>query len=508
MPLNANLLSSDSPSSIARQQGLARLKLKGSCNIFDEKRLRNTEPGTGSKMSDPSTDPKWTQLILDSIADGVFTVDREGRITSFNRAAEEITGFSREEAIGQFCHEIFRANICFEDCPLRRTAETQERIVNLEVNILNRQNREIPISISTAQIRDEEGRVIGAVETFRDLSLIRQLQQEVSGKYRFQDIVSRSKAFARIFQVLPDIAASDATVLLHGESGTGKELFASAIHQLSRRKGGPFIKVNCGALPETLLESELFGYKRGAFTDAKKDKPGRFKLAEGGTLFLDEVGDLSLGTQVKLLRVLERKEYEPLGGTKTEKADVRIVAATNVSLEELLAKKRFREDLYYRLNVMRIEIPPLRERPEDIPLLVEHFLHRLNRKFQKQVRAVSEKAMKILLNHTYPGNVRELQNILEHAMILCKGVEILPRHLPGYLLRTTGGSQVQAVTASGAELLKEKEKEAILSVLKRHGGKIGLAAKDLGIHRSTLWRKMKRLELASREIVSRLQQLQ
>lgn len=453
-----------------------------------------------SPRRDPASDPRWTELILDSIGDGVFTVDPEGRITSFNRAAEEITGFKRDEAIGQYCHEIFRANICFEDCPLRRTAQTQERIVNLEVNILNRENREIPISISTAQIRDEEGRVIGAVETFRDLSLIHDLQKEVEGRYRFQDIVSRSRTFARLFQVLPDIATSDATVLLHGESGTGKELFASAIHQLSRRKNGPFVKVNCGALPETLLESELFGYKKGAFTDAKTDKPGRFKLAEGGTLFLDEVGDLSPGTQVKLLRVLERKEYEPLGAVKTEKADVRIVAATNVVLEKLVKERRFREDLYYRLNVVRLDIPPLRERPEDIPLLIEHFLHRLNRRLGKQVRGISEKAMKILLSHNYPGNVRELQNILEHAMILCKGVEIQPRHLPASLTRGRSRPSSAPLCQPGFQILREKEREALLAVLERHKGRISEAAEDLGIHRSTLWRKMKRLGILEPEV--------
>jgi PAS domain S-box-containing protein len=457
-------------------------------------------------MWDASRDPRWTSLILDSIGDGVFTIDREGKITSFNRAAEEITGFSREEAIGQYCHEIFRANICFEDCPLRRTAQTKERIVNLEVTILSKDNREIPISISTAQIVDEQGQVIGAVETFRDLSLIRQLQEEVSGRYRFEDIVSRSKAFSRIFQVLPDIAQSDSTVLLCGESGTGKELFASAIHNLSKRCKGPFVKVNCGALPETLLESELFGYKRGAFTGAVADKPGRFKIAEGGTLFLDEVGDLSLGTQVKLLRVLERKEYEPLGGIKTERADVRIVAATNLDLEELVARKRFREDLYYRLNVVRIDIPPLRERPEDIPLLIEHFLHRLNRKMGKQVRRLSDKALQILLDYTYPGNVRELQNILEHAMILCKGVEIQPRHLPAYLTRRTPlTSPPLSQTLAGAEILREKEKEAILSVLQRSSFRLSEAAKDLGIHRSTLWRKMKRLGIEKPRSVAKSQ---
>jgi|YNPNPStandDraft_1061719.scaffolds.fasta_scaffold00715_4 PAS domain S-box-containing protein len=445
------------------------------------------------RVSDPYRDPQWTRLVLDSIADGVFTVDREGRITSFNRAAEQITGFSREEAIGQFCHEIFRANICFEACPLQRTAKTHENIVNLEVNILNRENREIPVSISTSLIRDKEGEVIGCVESFRDLSLIRELQKEISERYSFEEIISRSKAFSRIFQVLPDIAESEATVLLCGESGTGKELFASAIHNRSRRKGGPFVKVNCGAVPESLLESELFGYKKGAFTDARQDKPGRFKLAQGGTLFLDEIGDLSPGTQVKLLRVLERKEYEPLGAVRTERADVRILAATNRDLEAMVSAGTFREDLYYRLNVIRLEIPPLRERPEDIPLLIEHFLHRFNRMMGKQVRGVSEKALKVLLNHPYPGNVRELQNILEHAMILCKGVEIQRSHLPAYLLKEPAEPFLPGRSSPGRQILREKEREAILAVLRRHGGRVGAAARDMCMHRSTLWRKMRQL---------------
>jgi PAS domain S-box-containing protein len=446
-----------------------------------------------SSFIDPTKDTYWTNLILDSIADGVFTVDREGRITSFNRAAEQITGFSREEALGQYCHEIFRANICFETCPLKRTAETEESIVNVEVNILNRENREIPISISTAVIRDDAGQAIGAVETFRDLSLIKELHQEISKRYSFQDIISRSKAFSRIFDQLPDVAESDATVLLQGESGTGKELFASAVHHLSHRNDGPFVKANCGAVPETLLESELFGYKRGAFTGAHRDKPGRFKLAEGGTLFLDEIGDISLGIQVKLLRVLERKEYEPLGGIRTEKADVRIVAATNRDLGDLVARGQFRDDLYYRLNVIRLEIPPLRERPEDIPLLLEHFIHRLNRRMGKQVRGVSENALEILLNHAYPGNVRELQNIIEHAMILCKGMEIQPEHLPNHLQKPRGPLLHWDPSFKGSEILRDKEKEALLAVIRRHEGRVGEAAQDLGVHRSTLWRKMKRL---------------
>ncbi|MBW1981335.1 MAG: sigma 54-interacting transcriptional regulator [Deltaproteobacteria bacterium] len=448
-------------------------------------------------MKEP--DPAWTKYILDSIADGVFTVDCEGRITSFNKAAETITGFRREEAIGQYCHEIFRANVCFEACPLKHTTETSENIVNLEVNILNRQNKQIPISISTAIVKDDKGKIMGAVETFRDLSLIKQLRKEISSRYSFQDILSRSKPMLELFGILPDVAESEATVLIEGESGTGKELFATALHNLSPRRDGPFIKVNCGAVPETLLESELFGYKKGAFTDAKRDKPGRFQQAQGGTIFLDEIGDMSKGTQVKLLRVLERKEYEPLGSNKTEKADVRIITATNRDLMAMMQRGEFREDLFFRINVIRLRIPPLRERREDIPILIDHFIDIMNLKLSRQVRRVSRSALKILMNYDFPGNVRELQNIVEHSVILSKGIEIQPRHLPAYLIekgRPPGRSSASSEQHDLATL-QELERELIRKALERHQGSITGAARDLGIHRSTLWRKMKKYQLTS-----------
>jgi PAS domain S-box-containing protein len=444
--------------------------------------------------------PAWTQLILDSIADGVFTVDQQGRVTSFNKAAERITGFSEKEAIGQYCHEIFRANTCFEACPLKHTAETAETIVNLEVNILNRDNKEIPISISTAVVRDESGNVVGAVETFRDLSLIKQLRKEISSNYSFQDILGRSKSMLELFQILPDISQSDATVLLEGESGTGKELFAAAIHNLSSREKKPLIKVNCAALPETLLESELFGYKKGAFTDAKSDKPGRFRQANGGTILLDEIGDMSKGTQVKLLRVLEQKEFEPLGSTKTEKVDVRIIAATNRDLMEMMHRREFREDLFFRINVIRLNIPPLRERREDIPLLIDHFMERINLKQSKQIKKVSPSALKTILDYDFPGNVRELENIIEHAMILTKGIEIQSRHLPAYLSRDMVEHPPQDAVVAGRNLavLEEVERDLIVQALERHGGSTAAAAEELGIHRSTLWRKIKRYGIATR----------
>jgi len=424
-------------------------------------------------------------IILDSIADGVFTVDKEWRITSFNKSAERITGFSQEEAIGQYCNEIFRTNVCLERCALRETMETKQNIVNKELNILDKYNQEVPVSISTAVLRDGKGKIIGGVETFRDLSLIKELDKEIHEKYSFQDIISKHPSMISIFRILPDIARSAATVLIQGESGTGKELFAQAIHNLSPRREGPLVKVNCGALPETLLESELFGYRKGAFTDAKRDKPGRFQLVEGGTIFLDEIGDIPPGIQAKLLRVLEGKEFEPLGGTTTLKADVRVVTATNKDLQKLVTLGQFRDDLFYRLNVVKIELPSLKDRRTDIPLLIEHFIGKFNKKIGKEIKGVSEEVMNILMNCAYPGNIRELENIIEHAFILCKGTHILKEHLPRYL-------HDQKTLVPEKKSIQKLEEEHIIHTLNTCGGNMAKAAEELGIHRTTLWRKLKR----------------
>jgi PAS domain S-box-containing protein len=433
-----------------------------------------------------------TQTILDSIADGVMTVDPNFRIISFNKAAARITGFCKEEALGQYCRDIFRSNLCASSCPTKESITTGKELTDIEETILNKQNREVPLNVSTNVWRDQNGNPIGGILVFRDLTPITELKKELLGKYSFQDIISKNKVFLELFQILPDIAKSDATVLITGESGTGKELVAKALHQLSSRRERPFIEVNCGALPETLLESELFGYKRGAFTDAKQDKPGRFKLAERGTLFLDEIGDISLGIQSKLLRVLETKEYEPLGGTRTEKADVRVVSATNKNLWSQVQSGEFREDLYYRLNLFPIEIPPLRDRPEDIPLLIDHFLTRFNHTKGRTIAGLAHSAMEILLNHAYPGNVRELQNIIEHAFILCKTSHIGPGCLPAYLRK----KDLHKNNGKGKKALDEFERELIVETLQKHDGKLQETANEMGIHRATLWRKMKKMKIA------------
>ncbi len=431
------------------------------------------------------------EIILNSIADGVFTIDLQQRVTSFNRAAELITGISRKQAIGQKCFDVFHANICQGSCAMENTLRTGKPIIDLNITILNSAGRVIPVSVSTAVLIDKNGAVIGGVETFRDLSAIEEMRKEIAKQYSFQDIVSKHHEIQKIFNILPDIAKSGSTVLIEGPSGSGKELFARAIHNQSNRARGPYVVVNCGALPDTLLESELFGYVKGAFTDAKQDKPGRFARAEGGTLFLDEIGDLPLSVQVKLLRVLQNGEYEPLGATKPLKANVRIIAATNQNLTRLLSEGKFREDLYYRLNVIKITLPPLARRREDIPLLVNHFIQKFNAKMEKKITAVSPDVMAFFMSYDFPGNIRELENIIEHAFVLCRESMITLEHLPQELKAQTVAAE--ATRAAPQPRLKEAEALVIIETLRKYGGNRGLAAKELGIDRTTLWRKMKKL---------------
>ena len=434
------------------------------------------------------------EIILDSIADGVFTVDGNWNITSFNRAAEQITGISREQAVGQKCFDVFHANICEAACALRATMESGRQRVDRRVNILNIRGEKTPVSISTAVLRNESGEVIGGVETFRDLSAVELLRREISERYTFRDIISKNHEIRRILDILPDIATSNSTVLIEGPTGSGKELFAKAIHDLSGRARRKYVAVNCGALPDTLLESEMFGYTKGAFTDAKKDKPGRFSLAEGGTLFLDEIGDISTALQVKLLRVLQEREYEPLGATSTVKTNARVITATNKPLADLVARGTFREDLYYRLNVLRIVLPPLAQRREDIPLLADHFVRKFSVQQGKRIEGISDEALGALMSCEFPGNVRQLQNVLEHAVVLCRGDQIEVDCLPEDLVQETPGAS-SGGPKKGAGPLLEAEATAILQTLRRHDGHRGKTAKELGIDKTTLWRKMKKYDI-------------
>lgn len=445
------------------------------------------------KSSSEQEKPTATDAILESISDGVFTVDKEWRVTSFNRAAEKITGVSRKEAIGRRCAEVFRSSMCGAECALQKTLKTGRPIIGKSGYIINADGERMPISISTAVIRDADGKVTGGAEVFRDLSEVDALRRELEGRVRVGELVSRSQVMQKLFEVLPAIAASPSTVLIQGETGTGKELMARTLHSLSPRKEGPFIAVNCGALPDTLLESELFGYKAGAFTGAAKDKPGRFALAKGGTLFLDEIGEISPALQVRLLRVLQERVYEPLGSTRSEKADVRVIVATNRDLLERCRAGAFREDLYYRVNVVRVELPPLRRRQEDIPLLAEQFISRFNRLQNKTVGGIAPEALSLLMAHDWPGNVRELENVIERAFILCGTGRIELSHLPDTL---TGAATSRPAKGAGLREAREAlDAQAIQAALEHTGGNRLAAAKQLGIHKTTLFRKIRALGL-------------
>jgi len=438
-------------------------------------------PDSGDGLS-----PERFEAVLRSISDGVFTIDLNGTITCFNRAAEEITGVSREQAIGRTCRTIFRSDICEEACALRYTIEHNEPVVDLMVHIRDANDVEIPVSISTALFRDRSGKVVGGVETFRDLRQVEVLRKKVEKSYTFRDIVSKSEAMKRVLETLPTIAASNSTVLITGESGTGKELVARAIHDLSERSSGPFVPVNSAGIPDTLMEAELFGYEAGAFTGAVKAKPGRFARAEGGTLFLDEIGELPMHLQAKLLRVLQEHAYEPLGGIRPVKSDVRIVAATNRDLDERITHDAFRRDLYYRINIFQIELPPLRSRMGDISLLINHFIQRLNAEQNKRIVGLSTRALSILMHYDWPGNVRELQNAIEHAFILSPGPLIDAGHLPKALIPTR-------IPENTPGTLDDLERSFILSVLEQNNYNREATARQLGIHKTTFFRKVRKL---------------
>jgi len=428
---------------------------------------------------------KNCHIIFDSIEEGVFTVDLDWCITAFNRAAEKITGIQREKAVGRPCLEIFCTNICKTDCVLRKVLNTNIPVVNMPVYIIRSDAKRIPISVNATILRDSKGNIIGGVETFRDLSDLSKLKKSFHKHYSFGNIVSKNEKMLEIFSNLFLISESDCTVLIEGATGTGKELLARAVHNNSPQKNGPFIPVNCGALPNTLIESELFGYKAGAFTDAKSDKPGRFELAQNGTIFLDEIGDIPRSLQNRLLRVLEENVYEPLGSIKPAKTNARIIAATNRELDKLVEKNKFREDLFFRINVMKLTLPELAKRKEDIPLLVDHFIQRFNREKKKNILGVTQEAMAALILYDWPGNIREVENAIEHAFVLCREELIVLRHLPDEIL-----SKINSTLAATGTTLKEIEKNAILQSLHRNNWKRAVTAKELEINKNTLRRKI------------------
>lgn len=445
---------------------------------------------------DEKLDKRLLPAVLNSVSCGVLTTDANLRITSFNRSAELITGWTESEVLGRECSDILRPADGHSFCPLRNSLTTGESFGPEILQLLSRDERVVPVRVHAQVLHDSRGRVVGGVQSFGDMSTIVALRKKLENRFVFHEIISQNRRMMRIFDILPRIADNASTVLLRGESGTGKELFARAIHELSPRSQASFIAVNCAALPDNLLEAELFGYVKGAFTDARQDRTGRISAAHGGTLFLDEIGDVPLPVQVKLLRFLQDHKYEPLGSNRTQQADVRVIAATHRNLEEMIRREQFRTDFYYRLNVITLDIPPLRERIEDIPLLVDHFRDSWSLVNDKPVGEITPEAMRLLMKHHFPGNVRELENLIEQAAVMAAGAPITPDLFPLRLRKSVQGTA--GIIAGGAGSLspvEEAERDAIQKALHQTEGAKIEAAKLLGISRATLWRKMKKYGL-------------
>ncbi|MGC1401375.1 MAG: sigma 54-interacting transcriptional regulator [Thermodesulfobacteriota bacterium] len=445
-------------------------------------------------FTDPALLPQMPTLgfdsLLEQLAEGIFTINSRWRIISFNQTAEKITGYRRDEVLGRFCWEIFRSDLCQSDCPLRLTLETGLTRLDQDVRMLDKQGTKLPVLVNTSVVRDRSGLVVGAVESFRPLIELQEKLESTPRRHFLSDIIGKSPSMTRIFEMLPDLAASDVSVLIQGESGTGKELIAKAIHNQSPYKEGPFVAVNCSALAESLLESELFGHEKAAFTGAVRSKVGRFELARGGTLFLDEIGELKPELQVKLLRVLEQKVFERVGGTRLIPMQARIISATNRDLAKALREGIFREDLFYRLRTVPITLPPLRERREDIPMLIEYFMIRLNKKYGKEVRGLDPKVLRLFMTHPWPGNVRELERILEHAYVFVKGPVIFLQNLPA-MNEFFQERKLESLPESGGAY----GRQTIQDALNRAGGRREEAAALLGVSRTSLWRKMKQCGL-------------
>ncbi|HEY7585577.1 MAG TPA: sigma 54-interacting transcriptional regulator [Candidatus Deferrimicrobiaceae bacterium] len=454
---------------------------------------------------------KMLSAILNSLSEAVLTVDRDHRISSFNRAAERLFAIDSGEALGKDCRQILRASFgpAQHDCPMGDLTEGGKPRSDVDGTLVRADGRMVPVSASWAFFEDDSGERLGFVISFRSFEEIERLAEERKGKFHLHDIVGKTPLIRQIFDMIDVVKETDSTVLVTGESGTGKGLFARAIHDLSPRREKPFVKVNCAALTETLLESELFGHVRGAFTGAIADKVGRFEAADGGTIFLDEIGEISPALQVKLLRVLQDREFERVGSSKTQRVDVRVIAATNRDLKTAMAAGQFRGDLFYRLNVIPISVPALRDRREDIPLLVDHVLKGLKRRGMERVKAVSPEAMRCLMEYPWPGNIRELENVLERGMVCAKGRVLSVEDLPGELREhcrqrresapsiTSGESSSETSPADTAGVGDEAgERGDLLRTLDACRWSRKDAATALGIDRTTLWRRMKRLGVA------------
>jgi PAS domain S-box-containing protein len=431
------------------------------------------------------------ETILDSIDDGVVTIGLDKRIKYLNRAAERLLGYSLREARGMSCATIVHCAACDNDCLLDKTFSNGQQITHYETSLKNRAGKILSVSFNTALLRDKGGQVIGEVEIIRDLSRIEALTEELKGKYSFESIIGKNHRMQEIYALIPQVAETPSAVLIQGEPGTGKELLVHAIHQKSPRRDKPFVRVGCQASTQGILASELFGHVKGAFTGALANKMGRLEMADGGTLFLDEIGGLDLYTQNRLVQVLQDGWFERVGDHQKIPVDVRVMAATHRDLEAAIRQGKFRPDLYDLLRTVSIELPPLRERRDDIPLLIQHFIKRYNAEMSKKIEAVSPEAMEVLFNYDYPGNIRELENIIEHAVVLCLGNTVLPSHLPRNIFSVS--EDLVELAMKREDPFKVMERQLVLKSLAQTGWNYRATADLLKVSRTTLWRKLKQL---------------
>jgi len=458
----------------------------------------------------------FIEQIIDTMADGVFTLDNIGRVTSWNRSMERISGYTAEEAMGNSC-QILKCSRCFgKKCPsgIRSCKIIKEgKSEAHECLIMHKAGHNVPVIKNARVVRDDHQKIIGVVETVTDLSEISLARQEaeqalirLGEKHRLENLIGKSHEMQKVFAAINAAAASEATILIMGESGTGKELVAGAIHQRSARKSYPLIAVNCSALTESLLESELFGHVKGAFTGAVQNRSGRFEEADGGTVFLDEIGEISPFIQVKLLRVLQEREIERVGDSKTRKVNIRIIAATNRDLYNRVQEGHFRDDLYYRLKVFPIVLPPLRKRKEDIPLLTRHFIDQQVHKTGKDIKGISQHAMRIFLDHSWPGNVRELENAIEHAFVLCNREQIEIFDLPLELRQPADECWPEGIAGAAAKkvrISKNLSKKELMELLEKSDWNKAEAARRLGVSRTAVWKYMKKWNIPLKNSVEK-----
>lgn len=437
----------------------------------------------------------FNEDILNSLAEGVLTVDKNFKINFFNKAAEQITGYTKEEVVGQYCKYVFKSELCQIKCPIGLVLESGNDIYEYNSNIETKFNIRKNIRLNAAILRNKEGIPIGGVISFRDLSELEILRKESNPLNNYFGIIGHSKQMQEIFSLIQEISESDATVLIQGESGTGKELIANAIHATSLRRDKVFLKVNCSVFPQNLLASELFGHIKGAYTDAIKDRPGRFELADGGTIFLDEVAEMPLQTQIQLLRVLQEGTFERVGESVTRKTDVRVISATNINVQKALETGKLREDLFYRLNVIPVFVSPLRERKEDIPFLVKYFINDYSRIYKKDIDDIDDIALEALINYSWPGNVRELENAIEYLIVRNKNERSIS-------INSLPSNFKKDFRPSNSEMVKEFKSDntsQLVKILQKHHWNKTKVAQELGIGRTTLWRMMKNLGIDTTE---------